>query len=385
MTQTYQNPGAAVLSALEAQNATAGEAWRTPLTSRLSTDDASTPELTMHRGAETPLRFSATPAELRLLVQKAGVFDLGYRTVLRATGKDRIRWLNGMITQAVKNMTPGQIGYTLVLSPQGRIQGDGDVYCFEDSLLLETDRFQVERLLTHLRRFIIMDDVRLEELDAAETAIGIAGPQTAEILEKLGGSLPEPDTFRRGQLAGIDVTLIRTWSPAVTKAEIRVDAGQVVDLWNALAEAGATPCGTAALEDLRVLEGTPLFDVDFGDKHLPQEANLFRALNFTKGCYIGQEIVERIRARATVHRSLRQFELHGETPNLNPGETVELRAGEATVGELTSVARIDLTGVARTFALGVARTEALDKSETQPICYPGGTALPLAMPPVHLG
>ena len=105
-------------------------------------------------------------------------------------------------------------------------------------------------------------------------------------------------------------------------------------------------------------------------------------MNFTKGCYIGQEIVERIRARATVHRSLRQFELHGETPSLSAGEKIELRAGDAAVGELTSVARIELPEFRKTLALGVARVEALEKSETEPIRYTGGTAEPLAAPPV---
>jgi folate-binding protein YgfZ len=289
-----------------------------------------------------------------------------------------------MITQAVKTMTPGQTGYTLVLNAQGRIQGDGDISCFDDSLLLETDRSQAERLLTHLRRYIIMDDVKLEELDAAETAMGIAGPRTAAILEQLGGSVPEPDTFRAGQLAGIDVTLVRLWSPVVTKVEIQVGADKALDLWNALSAAGAVPCGAAAVEDLRILEGTPQYDVDFSDKHLPQEVNLPRALNFTKGCYIGQEIVERIRARATVHRSLRQFELQGDTPVLSAGEKIELRVGEAAVGELTSLAHIQLPGVEKTLALGVARVEALEKSETEPIGYAGGTALPLAVPPVPL-
>ena len=370
MSQTYQIPDAVVPE--------------TPLASRLSAAGGSAPAVKMHRGTLTPLRFHSPAAELQALVEKAGIFDLGHRTRLRATGKDRVRWLNGMITQAVKGMTAGQTGYTLVLNAQGRIQGDGDLFFFEDSLLLEADRSQTERLLSHLRRFIIMDDVRLEELDAAETAIGIAGPQAAAILEKLGGSVPEPGTFRAGQLAGIDVTLVRVWSPVVTKVEIWVGSEQVLELWNALAAAGAVACGTAAQEDLRVLEGTPQFDVDFSDKHLPQEANLQRALNSTKGCYIGQEIVERIRSRATVHRSLRQFELQGEAPNLGPGEKIELRVGETAMGELTSVAHIELPGLAKTLALGVARVEALEKSETEPMRYAGGTAVPLAAPPVPM-
>jgi folate-binding protein YgfZ len=337
----------------------------------------------MHRGAQTPLRFSGIATELPALLQSAGIFDLGYRTLLRATGKDRVRWLNGMITQAIKTMAPGETGYTLVLNAQGRIQGDGDVSAYDDFLMLATDRSQSERLLTHLRRFIIMDDVKLEELDGSTTAIGIAGPLAGEIVRKLGSSLPEAGTFRQGQVAGIDVTVIASYSPVIPRFEIRVASDQVLALWQALVAAGATPCGVAAMEDLRVLEGTPLYDVDFSDKHLPQETNLQRALNFTKGCYLGQEIVERIRARATVHRSLRQFALEGETPRIGPGEKLELRAGEAAVGELTSVARIDLPGLSKTLAIGVARVEALEKSETEPIRYDGGTAVALAAPPSH--
>ena len=368
MSQTVQIPDAVVPE--------------TPLASQLSVATASTLELKVHRGAQTPLRFSGTAVELQAMVQGAGIFDLGYRTFLRATGKDRMRWLNGMITQAVKSMTPGQVGYTLVLNPQGRIQGDGDVLCFDDYLLLETDRAQSERLLTHLRRYIIMDDVKLEELDAVTTAIGIAGPRAAAILEKLGVHMPEPSTFRTGQLSGVDVTLVHLWNPVVTKFEIHVPAERVLTVWNALAAEGATACGAEAMEDLRILEGKPQYDVDFNDKHLPQETNLSRALNFTKGCYIGQEIVERIRARATVHRSLRQFELQGEAPNLVHGEKIELRAGDASVGELTSIARIDLPGFSKTLALGVARIEALEKSETEPIRYEGEVAVPLTGPPV---
>jgi folate-binding protein YgfZ len=367
MSQTYQIPGAAIAE--------------TPLAAQLTVQSPAL-DLKMHRGALTPLRFIGN-VELRSLISAAGIFDLGYRTFLRASGKDRVRWFNGMITQAVKSMTPGQVGYTLILNAQGRIQGDGDVLCFEDYLLLETDRFQSERLLAHLRRYIIMDDVKLEELDGSMTAIGIVGPQAKDILEKLGASLPDSGTFRATQLAGIEVTLVSAYGPVVPRFEILLPADQVLNLWNALEAAGATPCGIAAMEDLRVLQGLPQYDVDFSDKQLPQETNLDRALNFTKGCYIGQEIVERIRARATVHRSLRQFELRGEAPQLASGEKIELQAaGDAAVGELTSVAHIELPGLSKTLALGIARVEALEKSETEPIIYGGGIAVPLSAAPI---
>jgi folate-binding protein YgfZ len=364
MSQTYQIPDAAVVE--------------TPLAARLAAGNPAL-ELKMHRGAQTPLRFAGIHDEVAALLRSAGVFDLGYRAFLRATGKDRVRWLNGMITQTVKGMTPGQTGYTLVLNPQGRIQGDADLDVHEEMLLLETDKSQAERLLTHLRRYIIMDDVQLEGLDAATTAMGIAGPKAAAILEQLGASAPEAGTIQRAALAGIEVGLVGAYSPVVPRVEIHVASEHILALWNALLGAGATACGAAALEDLRVLEGVPAFDVDFSDKQLPQEAGLLRALNFTKGCYIGQETVERIRTRATLHRSLRQFALEGTAPALGPGEKIEIRQSDAAVGELTSVATIALPGWQKTVALGIARVEALENAAS-PIRYDGGVAVPLDEP-----
>jgi folate-binding protein YgfZ len=337
-------------------------------------------ELKMHRGAQTPLAFQGKPFELQALLHGAGIFDLGHRTFLRATGKDRVRWLNGMITQTVKGLAPGQTGYTLILNPQGRIQGDGEISFHDDFLLLETDRSQSERLLTHLRRFIIMDDVKLEELDVSMTALGIAGPRAAEILTELGASLPEPNRFGKTELAGTEVTVVHGFSPVVPRFEIWLPATAVLPVWQGLIGAGGVPCGVATLEDFRVLEGVAHFDVDFNDKHLPQETNLQRALNFTKGCYIGQEIVERIRARATVHRSLLQFDLAGTPPQLGPGGKTELRAGDAVVGELTSVASFALPELPGMLALGVVRAEALEQAE--PLRYEGGTAVPRSGPPI---
>lgn len=351
----------------------------TPLAAQLAAETGPALALEMHRGAKTPLRFAGKAQELQALLRGAGVFDLGFRTFLRATGKDRVRWLNGMITQAVKSMTPGQVAYTLVLSPQGRIQGDGDVSFHEDALFLETDRSQADRLLAHLRRFIIMDDVKLEGLDGAETALGIAGPRAAEFLGKIGAGVPEAGSFQATKLAGVDGLVTHAYGPLAPRFELHMPADQALTVWKALAGAGAAACGVEALHDLRVLEGIPEFDTDFSDKHLPQETNLDRALNFTKGCYIGQEIVERIRSRATVHRSLRQFELRGEAPKLGPGEKAELRAAGGAVGELTSAAAIILPGFEKKLALGVARVEALETNEA--LEYDGGTAVPLAVPP----
>ena len=122
--------------------------------------------------------------------------------------------------------------------------------------------------------------------------------------------------------------------------------------------------------------------MDIQERHLAQETAQTRALNFNKGCYLGQEIVERIRSRATIHRTLRQFSLTGTAPALEPGQTVPLNA-EGTernpVGELTSIAHYQLPGFTGTLALGFLRTEVLERKAV--ISYSDGTAAALDAPP----
>jgi folate-binding protein YgfZ len=151
----------------------------------------------------------------------------------------------------------------------------------------------------------------------------------------------------------------------------------MAEAWRILTQAGAMPAGFQALESLRILEGTPRYGVDMSDRHLPQEINQSRALNFNKGCYLGQEIVERIRSRATVHRTLRQFELIGALPST--GSELKAEGDDKPIGEITSAAHYALPGLPRTFAIGMVRVEALERKAV--ITYPGGKAIPLDAPP----
>lgn len=351
-------------------------ALATPLAAHLLSGNPSL-SLKMHQGALIVQSFTGLTQETSALLHSAGIYDLGHRAWFRITGEDRVRWLNGMVTNTVQDLAEGHLNYTFVLNAQGRIQGDADIYRFADHLLLETDRSQSARLLAHLDHFIIMDDVELQELDAATTAIGIAGPHAAEILAHLGIAIPEPLAFAQSAIHDIKITVVHLESPIVPRFELWVSTTKVAGLWNALIGAGVIPCGIDAVETLRILEATPLYGVDIHDKHLAQETNQARALNFSKGCYLGQEIVERIRSRATVHRGLCQFELSGNTPS--PVQPIELRANDAAVGELTSVATYQLPEFTGTLALGFIRNEALERK--LPISYDGGTATALDAPP----
>jgi folate-binding protein YgfZ len=337
----------------------------------------------MHAGCETPQSFSSAPAELDALLHGAAAFDLGYRTRILITGSDRLRWLNGMVTNSVQSLPERTGNYTFILNAQGRIQGDGYVYREADFLLLDTDRSQAGHLMQHLDHFIIMDDVELHLLDSSSTAIGIAGPDAPRILSSLGLPVPAPLHLSIASIHDIDVTVVHEYGDLAPRFALWFEPQFTSTLWQALLAAGALPAGIAAVEALRILSGTPLYGTDLLEKHLAQETGQTRALNFNKGCYLGQEIVERIRSRASVHRGLRQFALSGTAPS--PG--IELRAagddpasGEGRpIGNLTSIATYNLLGLPTTLALGVVRIEPLERRAV--LQFDGGTATALDEPP----
>jgi folate-binding protein YgfZ len=183
--------------------------------------------------------------------------------------------------------------------------------------------------------------------------------------------------FVPATLHGVSVTVVRAYSVLVPKFELQVAAGDLAEVWRIFTQAGAAATGFSALQSLRILEGTPLYGVDITDRYLAQETNQTRALNFNKGCYLGQEIVERIRSRATVHRTLRQFELIGSLPVV--GAELRAEGDDKPIGEITSAAHYALPGLPRTFALGFVRVEALERKAV--ITYSGGRAVPLDAPP----
>jgi folate-binding protein YgfZ len=354
----------------------------TPLAGFLATGDSSV-ALEAYRGALTPKSYSGTQLELAALTTSAGIYDLGYLAFLTITGGDRLRWLNGMVTNTVQSLEENHWNYSFLLNAQGRILGDATIYRNSDRLLLQTDRSQISRLTAHLDHFIIMDDVELHELDASSTVLGIAGPQSEKILAALGITPPGENAFVTAKLNGVEVTVAHAYSPGIQRFELWLPVALLPSVWSALTEAGATPCGIAAIEALRILTATPLYGVDIQERHLAQETAQSRALNFSKGCYLGQEIVERIRSRATIHRALCQFSLSGDPPPLAPGQILELNAEQAQrnpVGELSSVAQYEIPVFTGTLALGFIRTEVLERK--LPITYSGGAATPLDTPPI---
>jgi folate-binding protein YgfZ len=227
---------------------------------------------------------------------------------------------------------------------------------------------QYDRLLAHLDHFIIMDDVELIGVNPVEeTALGLTGPKAGEILGRVGlPLLSEPLTQLQAEFEGTPVLLRRGYGALAEHYSIWTPASRVGVLWQALAGAGAKPVGFAALEAFRIAEGVPAYGVDMVERDLPQETSQMRALHFSKGCYLGQEIVERIRSRGNVHRHLRSLELDGPLPD--PGTKLTVDGVEA--GHITSAAELPLPGGARVLALGMIRTEG--EQRNLPLTYAVG-------------
>jgi aminomethyltransferase len=314
----------------------------------------------------------STVEQLKALRTGAGVAVLAAGWIA-VTGSDRVRWLNGMVTNSVQALTPGEGAYSFLLTAQGRIQADVTVWAKADLLLLETDPAQVETVMGLLDRFIIMDDVELADETANWHGLLVAGPLAAEKLAAAGVVVRASKLLKKSTVAYKDTELqvISAYSPVVPRFEVwSRDAAVLQELQAALIDAGATACTADGLELLRVVEGTPRYGTDIREKDLPQETNQTRALHFNKGCYLGQEIVERIRSRGNVHRTFTSFVLTGNVPAAGTALTAEGKP----VGELTTVAAEEIEG--QRIALGFIRREALDRGLE--ITYAGGTAEQLA-------
>ncbi|ADV81542.1 YgfZ/GcvT domain-containing protein [Terriglobus saanensis] len=305
---------------------------------------------------------------LRALTTSAAFVSVGSGWI-RVTGSDRVRWLNGMTTNSVQALAPGQGAYTFFLNAQGRIQGDAVIWAEADHLLLQTSPAQTEKLIALLDRFIIMDDVELADVSADQHVLQILGVRAEDFLNSAGLTPPPTELTR---ISHTDAQIARLPGAVVPRFEIISSSPTALDaISGQFLEEGLSPLADGALEMLRVLEGTPLFGTDIRDRDLPQETAQTRALHFNKGCYLGQEIVERIRSRGNVHRTFHAFLLSGDIPA--PG--TPLTAEEKPVGEFTSIAT--LPG-GRTLALGYIRREALDRNLA--LTFPGGTAQPVASP-----
>jgi folate-binding protein YgfZ len=294
-------------------------------------------------------------AEFGALLSGCGVYNLNSKVKVALTGSDRVRWLNGMVTNNIRDLAPGRGVYAFLLNPQGHILGDLYAYNRSDSVIIDTDRSQSEKLLATFDHYIIMDDVEVANAGDRLAAVGLTGPKSRAVLGAAGFQVSEMETLQFVDVTwrNLPVTMVRGDNSSVESYELWLSPDGVTALRDALNKAGAVSIGSEALELLRIAAGIPRYGQDIRERDLPQETEQLRAIHFSKGCYIGQEIVERIRSRGNVHRKFTGFEVVGALPA--PGTKIQVDGRD--IGEITSTASLPFDGGERLVALGYIRRE----------------------------
>jgi len=338
-------------------------------------------------GCALPSDFGDPPAEYRYGNGSVALTDKNYRAYLSFTGPDRARYLNAILTNNIKDLAAGQGIISLLLNPQGHILAELETYAFADRHLCVSYAMIREQLTSWMDKYIIMDDVTLADETELHGTLALEGPNAAAAVKELTGV----DLAQLSELASVDsvVRLVST-SPssatdsllcrvvkrsprAVPGAEFVVARDQLATLWQILLEAarkhGGGPAGYTALSGLRLSQGVPWFGYDFGEKQIPHEAGLETShISYTKGCYTGQEIVERVRSRGHVNRRRVMLLFSGDAVP-KAGEALTTADGKEA-GYVTRAARI--WDPLRIIGMAYVRKEAEAPGAT--LHWPSGTA-----------
>ena len=313
-----------------------------------------------YHGAIVPARFTDPVQEHQAVRAAAGLFDFSFRAKFALTGRDGAQFLHRIVSNDIKSLSAGQGIYATLLNPQGQILADRPVYAAQARLLVDPDADLHAKAIQILSRYIIADQVQIEPLETC--ALAFEGPQAPGLLEKtLHVDLPPMKEFEHfaTNYGGLPVRVVRVSNTGEEGYEVWVGAKGLMGLWGAACgqapSYGMLPCGTEGLESLRIEAGIPRYGSELGEDTLPLEANLMNALSFNKGCYIGQEIVERARSRGQVNWKLAGVAIESSQPPV-PAEKLTLDGKE--VGEVTS-ACVSPT-LHRTIALAYIRKEHLE-------------------------
>jgi folate-binding protein YgfZ len=307
--------------------------------------------LTSYHGCGLPDTFTTFADEYRAAREAAAIFDSNWHTIVELTGPDRVRYLNAIVSGDVKSLGEGRGIFALLLTPQGHILAELEIYALQDKLLVLSHASVRERTVATLDKFIIMDDVTLSDVTERFGSLAIEGPRAGTVIaEACGLSLAgfSEHAIAEVQIDGVLCHLIRHSHFGLLGAEIIAPREHLGLLWKNLrasvvAQHGAA-IGMRALNSLRLEAGIPWFPDDFNDTVIPHEAVLEAThISFTKGCYTGQEIVERVRSRGQVNRRRVQLRFSTAEPpapltRLYAANAEDKAAAPKEVGILTSSA-----------------------------------------------
>ena len=305
---------------------------------------SATPLLTLHQAAsaylledagwQIPASFGDAVAEHLACRESAIVVDLSHRGCLRFSGPDTDEFLHRMLSNRVKGLSPGEGAYNTFLTRQGKFISDLYMYKSETSILASVAPGMADTLAEEIDRFIIMDQVEVANETENSFCIGLFGPSSREIIAKNGmGKLALEEhshTLSDGVMVARELWTGEDGYLLLGPRE------KAESLWRALSDAGAKPGGVAALESLTLEAGVPLFGKDMTSAVNPMQAGLEeKAIDFDKGCYIGQEVIAKIKYLGQVNRGIVGLKINaGDAPE--PGAAVY--SDEKNIGSITRAA-----------------------------------------------
>jgi folate-binding protein YgfZ len=293
-----------------------------------------------HDGRLLVAHFGDPGGEYRAVRSAAGLIDRSDRALLQFTGPDRLSFLQGMLSNDLRSLQPFDGQYATILTQQGKVVADVRVLCSLNSFYLDCWENLKTKVLDHLNRYLIADEVEITDRSREYAIISVQGPKAEALVGKMAGASELPNRQRQHAMLTIDaaaVCVVRDSDTGESGFDLIIPRTHLPTIAQGLTETGkefgVAWVGADAHDVLRIEAGVPRYGIDFSEDNLLLEVGLDEAVSFTKGCYLGQEVVERIRSRGHVNKKLVGLRL-ASTEQLSPGDVI--LGDDKETGQITS-------------------------------------------------
>jgi len=281
-----------------------------------------------------PLSYTSPVEEYWAIRNHAGLVDLSHLGLLQVAGKDRLSFLNGLLTNELLKVDEGTGVRSALLNTKARVLADLYLYAREDDLIIDTGDVPSARVKDTLDRFIITEDVRVKEITSEFVHLTMQGPQAAEHAKELFGITFADMKPLQHKMMGPTMIVVRDRT-GQSGYDMIIPNDEAEAVWQGFLLKGVTPVGQDALEILRLEAGYPRYGIDVDENTIILEAGYKDAISFTKGCYLGQEVVARATHIGRVNKNLVQFQTESDHV---PGPKSKLQASGKEAGYVTSAA-----------------------------------------------
>jgi folate-binding protein YgfZ len=313
---------------------------------------------------KTTIRNGDWLAEHKALRESAGILDLSFRSRICLVGNDRVRFLHGQVTNDIKRLGVGEGCYAAIVTAKGKMESDINVLNLQDELLLDLEPALTEKISQRLEKFIVADDVQIVDAAPHYGLLSVQGPKAGEVVRDFGifSEIPrKPLASMKISDANFgDIYLVNNarlnsvgFDLFIPNNALSAFAERLI---TATKKIGGCVAGFMAFDTVRIEAGIPRFGVDMDETNLPLECGIeSRAVSYKKGCYIGQEVINRIHSIGHVNKELRGLRLADELKTL-PAHGDKLFQDGKEVGYITSAVKSPALNA--NIALGYIRREA---------------------------